>query len=412
MPASGPSPGERPGRGEGPAGNPGRERRLSPPGRPLPARRRRLAGRVALVGGALLLLPFLAEGALRLAGISPPLSGLPLYEADDARFFRGVPHAPVGGQDAAERLDTWGYRNPDRPVERRAGQRRILVAGDSFVFGLKVSREEALPARLETLLPRTEVWNLGLPSYTTVQEAAVLRREVPRLRPDAVILAFFMGNDWFENLTVPDLTVVGGRLVLRPYREALARRHALAAIEADLVLRRHSHLYALLVRSGATGPLWSLLLGSAPARARVRARELRERHFATIRKVYGALAEPAPPEDPVVARALARTFEALNRLATDLRRQETSWILAIVPDLDQVRRSLEARDASPLPWAHERLRAWAEEADVSCLDLLAPTLASPDPLSWYEPGGHWSAAGHAQAARALEPGMRRLLHIP
>src|SRR5437899_3035923 len=68
------------------------------------------------------------------------------------------------------RINDKGLRGRDYPYERVAGRRRILVLGDSFVFGYGVEQEEIFTTVLEGLLPATEVINAGVSGYGTDQE--------------------------------------------------------------------------------------------------------------------------------------------------------------------------------------------------------------------------------------------------
>lgn len=83
--------------------------------------------------------------------------------------------------------------------------RRVLVIGDSFVFGVGVELENSLPKALERQLnalpgyPQVQVFNAGVPGYSPFQELHTLRRIAPVLEPDLVVLVFFVGDDWFGN---------------------------------------------------------------------------------------------------------------------------------------------------------------------------------------------------------------------
>ena len=72
---------------------------------------------------------------------------------------------------------------------------RIVILGDSFVFGYGVAAEDRLGAHLETWLRertpgfegRIECLHLGIPSWNIQAESAYLRRQLSDLRPDLVI---------------------------------------------------------------------------------------------------------------------------------------------------------------------------------------------------------------------------------
>ena len=96
------------------------------------------------------------------------------------------------------RVNSLGLRGRELPLQRPAGQQRVVVLGDSFAFGLGVDEGETFPAQLERLLAAggrsVEVVNLGVPGYHTGQELAWLERAGFALDPDLVVLLYY-GND-------------------------------------------------------------------------------------------------------------------------------------------------------------------------------------------------------------------------
>jgi hypothetical protein len=105
----------------------------------------------------------------------------------------------------------------------QAGVRRVLVVGDSFMFGEKLRDEEALPAQLETALNRHgrwEVLNLGVPGYGTDQQWLRLQQLGFRYTADVVVLGFFEDDArrnimYFRDYAKPFFELTGGQLALR-----------------------------------------------------------------------------------------------------------------------------------------------------------------------------------------------------
>ena len=87
----------------------------------------------------------------------------------------------------------------DYAYDRTPGIRRILVLGDSFTFGTEVSDDETFSHDLETMLPNTEVLNLGVQGYGQDQMLLYLRQEGVKYRPDIVVLGFIY-VDAYRNL--------------------------------------------------------------------------------------------------------------------------------------------------------------------------------------------------------------------
>ena len=121
----------------------------------------------------------------------------------------------------------------DYSYERRAGQTRIVVLGDSFTFGEQARDEDVWPAMLEEQLDDTEVLNLGVHGYGTDQQLRVLEEEGIKYHPDIVVLGFFVEDILrnglaFRDYAKPMFVLHEGRLVLTnspvpPPQEILAQ---------------------------------------------------------------------------------------------------------------------------------------------------------------------------------------------
>ncbi len=73
---------------------------------------------------------------------------------------------------------------------RQAGKHRIVTLGDSFTFGDEVSNNETYSYYLGSLLPDTEVLNLGVHGYGHDQMLLYLKEEGVKYSPDVVILGY------------------------------------------------------------------------------------------------------------------------------------------------------------------------------------------------------------------------------
>lgn len=72
----------------------------------------------------------------------------------------------------------------------RTGKARVVAIGDSFTFGQCADDDGAFPAILETILPDSEVLNLGVMGYGQDQALLRLRRDGFPYAPDAVVFGF------------------------------------------------------------------------------------------------------------------------------------------------------------------------------------------------------------------------------
>ena len=99
--------------------------------------------------------------------------------------------------------NSYGIRHPDLSTQKQ--HPRILILGDSFVFGQGVEQNQTVSAKLEDELRKkgksVTVINAGVPGYGTVQEANWLKHHGLKLKPDILLVGVFMGNDLKDNGT-------------------------------------------------------------------------------------------------------------------------------------------------------------------------------------------------------------------
>lgn len=140
-----------------------------------------------------------------------------------------VPHPVLGwvSSPSIPGVNPQGYRDPRAYAARSRvgdGTRRVLVLGDSFVWGVGVSASETIPRLLEAELgPGFEAASVAVPGWGIDQMYLAYRQLVERLDPEQVILVFIDDDvdrvleayrPW-EGLTKPCLVVRDGRLVER-----------------------------------------------------------------------------------------------------------------------------------------------------------------------------------------------------
>lgn len=111
--------------------------------------------------------------------------------------------------------------------EKPENTKRIIVLGDSLVFGYTVSAEESYPKQLEQILKEenfnVEVINTGVPSYSTYKEMVAFENELYKYNPDVVIVGLCIGNDIVANIEDKERTehVVSVLETKKPFNEYL-----------------------------------------------------------------------------------------------------------------------------------------------------------------------------------------------
>lgn len=155
---------------------------------------------------SLFLVLAVAEIALRIAGIS-----YPEFNRLDARLG-WAPRAGVEGTYAFEgrtylRINADGFRDVDHDAAKPEGVLRVAVLGDSFTEAREVGLDETYWKVMERELShclaasgqKAEVLGFAVNGYGTAQQLMVLEDSVWRYDPDVVMLAFFTGNDLWNN---------------------------------------------------------------------------------------------------------------------------------------------------------------------------------------------------------------------
>ena len=142
---------------------------------------------------------------------------------------------PDTAQTYTERANREGWRDVEHSAAK--SRPRVLLLGDSILFGVGVPREQTVGRQLQHLLgDRFEVIAVGMPAWGTDQELLFLEHEGWKYQPDLVILMFTLANDVRDNMSdhwsqgtapKPRFLLVGDRLErqpLKPWRPSWRRR--------------------------------------------------------------------------------------------------------------------------------------------------------------------------------------------
>jgi hypothetical protein len=347
----------------------------------------------------------LGEAGVRWLHLGPlPLT---VYRSHPTRMFTLAPGRDVpfveDGFSTRVTISKDGLRNPPLAPPESAGRPRVLALGDSFTFGYGVEAAESWPARLQVALrevglPDAEVINAGVVAYAPDQELDLLQELLPRVRPDAVVLGLYVGNDRAEvvlHQSAPPLSVSAeGALVEFPTASDL-NPHPI-----QLWFARHLRLYSF-------------------ARVRI--------HRLLIQ--LGLRPEPQIYHPAYFLDALGYTDAyagnwsmlegLLRRMDRATRASGARFLLAILPlDVQVSERYWEhyralgfsldpviLREARP----QERLRRFAARAGIPVADLLPALRDHTGERLYFRHNPHWTVAGQAEAAAVLAPAVRTLL---
>ena len=335
--------------------------------------------RAGLAAAATLLTPLLVEGTIQLLGdpryarIDEQLDELSAYwrlakqgllTLDDRDLrYRLAPgfRAEVAGVEY--RVNELGLRGPDLAPSKPAGTKRVVLVGDSYAFGLGVAEQEGIAAQLQTLLPGSEVVNLGVPGYQTRQEHLLLQRVGFPLEPDLVVLLYFANDKEKNGLTwAPALHVL--------YHDDLPLPYSWKPFLAQ------SFLYAMVAKLDAA-----------------------RRYERGDYDARGATHWPL-------------TAERIEALAADCAARGVPFVLAAIPEMSSTAELLDPNHE--VSTDHAAVLALAARHDWPCVDLRAGMLGkvkafeklflSLDPIDT-----HYNARGCRLAAELIAPVAAPLL---
>ena len=132
--------------------------------------------------------------------IGDSLLGWRVKEGDNRQF--GVPELT--------HVNSRGLRNSEIPLQD-ASKKRILIVGDSSIYGVRVRDRENISGQLESKLQqddaRWQVLNGGCPGYSSWQVHRLLKERLLDYQPDWVII----GSLWSDTqgADAPDATRLG-----------------------------------------------------------------------------------------------------------------------------------------------------------------------------------------------------------
>jgi len=297
------------------------------------------------------------------------------------------------------RINEAGLRGPE--IESSSEEvLRVLIVGDSFVFGVGVEDTETFTALLPEHLAReglaAEGLNAGIPAFGVPDAESWFRRHGADLDPDVVVLAIFLGNDLVD--ASPDreeILLVDGLLVPSQSADGL-----------KAWLHRHSHLF-VAIKSLLEQP------GFLPLRARLGLGEPWKTR--TLREELGVYKQSAEQD---LRPAIDATDEALGRFV------DWSWelgfelVAVLIPseiqlEPDRWHSSLASLGLDPADYDSSTptgiFQALLDRYKISTLDLgpqFSAGLSRGDEL-YFRLDRHWTTTGHELAADEL---ARFLVH--
>ena len=333
------------------------------------------------------------EAALRIHGGSEAAPAFQhLFMPDPATGHRLRPGAATRFTTAefsvTIAINAQGVRDDEPIGPKPAGERRVVVLGDSIVLAVQVEARETFCHLLEARLnarndgTRYRVINAGVQGYGPMEEARFFETVAALFEPDLVLVTTFVANDAVEALD-------------RAWRIESGRSAAVEAqAEAERRLRR-------LVRR-------SMVLQIVNQRVEQVAERLGPaRQPAADRRLLSY----ATPLREDIARGFDAGSRAVERIAADASRRGARTALVLAParfqldpaDFARIRGGVtQLGFAMDVDAASRRFAEAYRPLGLPLLDLLTPFRAAPDPLAiFFQRTVHLTPTGHAVTAEAL-----------
>ncbi len=158
--------------------------------------------RAALLGFGCLVALLCAEVLLRISGVE---FGEVYNETDPVRGWRLTAGSRSAAPTGIISVNTLGFRGPEFPPQKPAGQRRIFALGCSCTFGCAVGDTRTYAGHWQGLLDGEDttpgawaVINAGVSGYCTRQGLMWLRSDIVRYAPDVLTVYYGWNDHWPE----------------------------------------------------------------------------------------------------------------------------------------------------------------------------------------------------------------------
>jgi len=314
-----------------------------------------------------------AELTLRLYNrISPSF----VFYSTSYNRFRGKPFAP----DYDFHLNSKGFKDVEFNTQKAEGIFRILALGDSFAYGVvpyQYNYLTLLKKNVKQGSGRFELINMGIPSIGPRDYLSIFVNEGLDLKPDMVIISFFIGND-FDN----------------PLKEKLYR-HSYVASLAEYLFSLYWHF---------KGHIYSAQIGyddHAPTFTDQKYLEIEKNRSRIFRK-----------GNKYFESDFAIAVSYILRIKELCEKRKIHLTVVIIPDEMQVNgplqqdviRALGRRsDDFDFTLPNRLLEEKFKEQNIDYVDLLAGFLSEAAHERLYKPNdSHWNIAGNKLASELIQ----------
>ena len=351
------------------------------------------------------------EDALRLSmGRPDPKYHHSLVPNSNLHLVSSIP----GEYDVTAHIDNFGFRGVDIDMEKKPGQKRIFIVGDSFTFGVGCRDDQTIPSLIQKILdPSTQsiqVINAGHGSYSPVTYYLRLRDEIPKFKPDLVVMLLDFSDlrdDWDREKTL--VYDREGHLVgSNPYYEN-GKFNAWTFLRSKSVLC--SYLHNKVVRTA--GKIHKLGLGRY-LQAAIRGEKVKAVIAMTKEDTIefdGRLFMRGQTKADEIREHFRRTGKFILMNQELAREAKAEFILVMYPYGIFV--GPEQWSEGRISWGFEQhkvytdyfgfdlVQKFAEDNQIPFINLLQTFISHRDQTLFFLHDGHFTPAGNQVAAEAL-----------
>jgi hypothetical protein len=312
----------------------------------------------------------------------------------------------------------YGFRGTAYPYQR-SDKQRIVVLGDSFVWGFGVENQDLFTTIIEQNTdPLIEVVNLGISGYGTDQQLLMWNIIGQKFNPDHLFLVILPATDCFENIT--NVAYNYPKPVFRS--DAKGQYHLTNTPVPQIPSRAWSN------SSEATGQPTAHALGRLAARSALTAsllnalsrepalrRQLEEKSILPFYRL-GGQSEPMLYYDPpplLMQQSWHVTRSLLQTLNQQAIQSKITFTVVVAPSISQTydnlwdRFTVEKSKPANTQWQRDapqqQITAFCRQQNIQVIDLL-PTLGQASQnhrYLYFRWNGHWTSAGHRIVAKVL-----------
>ena len=290
-------------------------------------------------------------------------------------------------------INDQGFHDEDSFVAEAlpADALKVLALGDSFTFGMNADVGKGWIDQLEYLLQderKAVVWNTGMPGSGTEQSLRLLENYGPIMQPDVILLGFYLGNDFDDNLYPLDKWVYLNDTLVKQY----------AVSQTGEIYRLSSHdLYRMTQGQPA--------LDATNAELVIRSTRVGSIAWQGIDTLGSRYGTPEELDILLEQRAIDQTQQHLTDIKTYAKAHDIPLYVLLIPDVQHI----DGRNWYKFGVVvdYSTTTQIFDELNINIIDMMS-NITLEDYVE-HQTLAHWNTDGHTKAARIVIETLRPLI---